>query len=473
MTHAVIRRFLSLRSERESPLMVDVLQLRVVLSGSLCWLVFCATERSVGAQGPNMPPPPVVVARVIKKEVASGQTYVGTVMPSKRSAVGSAVDGRVTEFPVNVGDRVAKGQPLCRLLTETISLQIAAEEAELRLRDAELSELKNGSRPEEIAQAEARMQAADSAKDLTSRRLKRATQLVNQGQTITQEQLEEYQSASITAERMLHAAQQEHQLVVKGPRPERFLQAQAKLEGQRELVNQLKDQLKKHTMIAPFDGYVIHEGTEVGEWVTRGQVVATVVALDEIEIEAHVLDSQIDPIRVEMPVRVEVPALRQPLFVGAVTHVSPQGDLKSRTFPVHVKVVNTIREDGPTLKAGMVARVTLPVGQPHEALVVPKDAIVFGGPAPMVFVVGPPPAPPAGASEAAKAGPPPEAVRPVRVELGIADGNWIEVVGDLKAGDRVVVLGNERLRPGQPIRVTREVEPPAENSEKAAAVTKP
>jgi RND family efflux transporter MFP subunit len=443
---------------------------------AVCTLGLIAGINTIALAQMNLPPAPVVAAKVVKKEVASGQTYVGTVMPSKRSAVGSAVDGRVTDYPVNLGDRVKKGQPLCQLLTETIGLQIAAAEAELRLRAAELDELKNGSRPEEIAQAAARMESAQALREFAAGRLKRAVQLVKQGQTITQEQLEEFESTSTAAERAFHAAQQEHQLSVKGPRPERIEQARAKYEGQQELVRQLQDQLKKHTMIAPFDGYVVQESTEIGEWVTKGQVVATVFALDEIEIEAHVLDSQIDPIRVGMPVRVEVPALtKQPLFLGQVVHIAPQGDLKSRTFPVQVKVPNVIREDGPTLKAGMVARVTLPVGQPRESLVLPKDAIVFGGPAPMVYVVGPLPAPPGGQAigkaEAPK-GPPPEGVSPVRVELGVADGNWIEATGQIAAGDRVVVLGNERLRPGQAVRVTKVIDGPTETTEKPAESTK-
>ncbi len=450
--------------------MIEDLRVRWV---SIVMIALAFIESAAVAQGPNMAPPPVVVARVIKKEVASGQTYVGTVMPSKRSAVGSAVDGRVTKYPVNVGDRVEKGQALCQLLTETISLQIKAAEAEKRLRESELAELKSGSRPEEVSQAEARMQAAQSTRDFAAARLKRAVQLAKQGQTITQEQLEEFQSLSTTAERTYHAAHQDHQLAVKGPRPERIAQAQAKLDAQIELVAQLKDQLEKHTMKAPFNGYVIHEGTEEGEWVTRGQIVATVIALDEIEIEAHVLDSQVDPIRVGIPVRVEVTALKESLLDGVVTHISPQSDLKSRTFPVHIKVANTIREDGPRLKAGMVARVVLPVGQPHEATIVPKDAIVFGGPVPVVYVVGPltaAGAAPKGAAPAATPpGPAPEGVRPVAVELGIASGNWIEVVGDLAADDRVVVLGNERLRPGQPVRVTREQNAPEDAADKAAA----
>jgi multidrug efflux pump subunit AcrA (membrane-fusion protein) len=389
-------------------------------------------------------------------------------MPAKTSAVGSAVDGRVVEYPIDIGVRVAKGDPLCRLLTETISLQIAAAEAELRLRQEELRELKNGTRPEEVAQARARMEAAIAVDDFAQSRFKRAEQLVQQGRTLTQEQLEEYQSASITAARNLHSTEQEYQMLVKGPREETVAQAVARVDAQGEMVQQLRDQLRKHTMIAPFDGYVVAKKTEVGEWVTRGQVVAEVVLLDEVEVEAYVLDAQIDAVRLGMEARVEVAALAEPLYLGQVVRISPQADVKSRTFPVKVRVKNVIREDGPVLKAGMLGRVTLPVGQQREALLVPKDAIVFGGPSPMVYVVGPAPPPPAGAvpggAPAGKppvaGGPPAEApalvVKPVPVELGIAQGTWISVKAPLTKEDQVVVLGNERLRPGAPVVILRE-----------------
>jgi multidrug efflux pump subunit AcrA (membrane-fusion protein) len=431
-------------------------------------------------------PAPVVAARVVQRDVAGGQTFVGTVTPAKRSAVGSAVDGRVVDYPINIGDRVVKGQPLCQLLTETISIQIAAAEAELRLRAEELRELQNGSRPEEIAQAEAKVEALQALRDFALARYKRFQQLAEQGQTITLEQLEQSRSASIEAERMLNADQQMLTLLVKGPREEKIAQAQARKEAQAELVQQLKDQLKKHAMVSPFDGYVVTEQTEVGEWVTKGQVVAEVVYLDDVEIEAHVLDAQIDSVRVGQTVRVELPALKQPLFVGTVAYISPQGDVKSRTFPVRITVKNQIREDGPAIKAGMMARVTLPVGQSHDALLLPKDAVVFGGPSPVVYVVEPAPppsavpgpstkaapgakAPPNAAPPADPNAPPPEVVRPVPVVLGIADGNLVEVTGDLKPGDRVVTLGNERLRPMAPVNVIQVQELDAEPSSKATS----
>jgi len=378
-------------------------------------------------------------------------------MPAKMSAVGSAVDGRVTEYPIEIGDRVTKTQPLCRLLTETINLQIAAAEAELRLREEELRELTNGSRPEEIAQSKAKMDAAFAVNKFAQGRFKRAEQLVEQGRTLTQEQLEEYLSAAVTAEKNLHAAEQEFQLMTKGPREEKIAQAKARSDAQQELVQQLKDQLRKHTMIAPFDGYIVARHTELGEWVTRGQVVAEVVYLDDVEIEAHVLDSQIDYVRLGMEAKVDIPALNPPIFVGEVIRISPQGDLKSRTFPVKIRVKNTIREDGPVLKSGMLARATLPVGKSQESLLVPKDAVVFGGPVPVVYVVvaaAPVKEPPATATPAG--GEPALSVKPVPVEIGIASGQWLEVKADLKVDDRVVVLGNERLRPGAPVSILRE-----------------
>ncbi len=416
-------------------------------------------------------PSPVVVAKVRQKSLAAGQSFVGTVMPARTSSVGSAVDGRVVEYPIDVGVRVSKGDSLCQLLTETIKLQVAAAEAELRLRQEELRELQNGTRPEEIAQAKARMEAAHAVQDFSQNRFKRAEQLVEQGRTITQEQLEEYLSASVTAARNLHAAEQEYQMLRIGPREETIAQAQARMDGQAETVQQLKDQQRKHTMIAPFDGYVVAKRTEVGEWVQRSQVVAEVVYLDEVEVEAHVLDAQIDHLRIGMEARVEVPALEKPVYIGEVARISPQADLKSRTFPVKIRVKNEIRADGPMLKSGMLARVTLPVGRLRDSLLVPKDAIVFGGPVPLVYiVVEAPPAAPSDAGAPAATGGKPAAptnaaappagpmltVKPVPVELGIASGTWLEVRSELKPGDRVVTLGNERLRPGIPVSILRE-----------------
>jgi RND family efflux transporter MFP subunit len=213
---------------------------------------------------------------------------------------------------------------------------------------------------------------------------------------------------------------------------------------QQATVNRLKDQLQKHTIVSRFDGYVTAEHTEVGQWVKQGDPVAEVAALDEVEIAAHVVEGFVPHIRVGMSVSVEIPALPGTPFTGVVTAIVQQADVQARTFPVMVRVKNQLSEDGPLVKSGMYARVMLPTGTKQMAMLVSKDALVLGGPQPVVYVVDVP-------NLDAQTG----KVRPVPVQLGIADGNLIQVRAQLEPGQLVVVQGNERLRPGQDVQIQR------------------
>ena len=416
-------------------------------------VALAAPDRALAQPGG---PSPVVVATVAEKEVSSGQSFVGTVMPLKRSEIGSAVDGRVVEFPLNEGDRVEKGQALAQLLTETIRLEHEAALAQLQLYQEELNELENGTRPEEIEQARARMEATKALADYAKSRYDRTRSLYDQRRAVSEIELEEALSAYSAAQQNHLEARAAYDLAVAGPRKEQIAQARARVEGQRAVADRLADQKKKHTIISPFDGYVTAEHTEVGQWVNRGDLVAEVVHLDQVDIRAFVLEQHIPYVYPGLPVRVEVPALPNEVFTGEVALVVPQADERSRTFPVKVRVDNRISEHGPLLKAGLLARVMLPTGAKEIATLVPKDALVLGGPQPMVYIVD--------AGSNAKQG----KVRPVPVQLGVTDGQLIQVKGDLKNGQQVVVRGNERLRPGQDVLITDVVAP--ETSPTTAAV---
>lgn len=412
----------------------------------------------------------VIVAKTVKKEVATGQPFVGTVIPLKKSSVGTAVDGRVSEFPINEGDRVNKGQPLAKLLTETINLSIVAAQAELKFREEELREQQNGWRKEEIEQAAAKTMAAMARRDYAAQRLKRTQLLFEKGQIGTPAQLEEDKSTADATEQAYQAERLNLDLMKQGHRVEKLEQTKARVAEQTAIVSQLQDQLKKHTMIAPFDGYIVAERTEVGEWVTRGQVVAEVIYLDEVDVEAHVLDTHIEHVRVGMKVRVEVPALKHSLFVGTVAIISPQADPRSRTFPVKVRVKNEIRTDGPLLKAGMLARVSLPTGEPKESMLVPKDAIVLGGLIPTVWVALPLDEKDKLSEGYKDLSPAPQfKVRPVAVELGVADESSIAVTGTINEGQQVVIIGNERLQPNQYISIVEDKPSPEQDATNSKA----
>ncbi|MFO0065526.1 MAG: hypothetical protein ACK523_06135, partial [Pirellulaceae bacterium] len=69
-------------------------------------------------------PASVEVAPVVQTELAETQPTLGTITPTRRAILGSAVDGRVIELMVREGDRVEENQPLAKLLTQTIELEL-------------------------------------------------------------------------------------------------------------------------------------------------------------------------------------------------------------------------------------------------------------------------------------------------------------------------------------------------------------
>lgn len=385
---------------------------------------------------------PVVVATVVEKDITTGQTFVGTVLPTQRATVGSAVSGRVVEFPVEIGQRVEERQPLARILTETISLELKAAEAELVLRQELLRELENGSRPEEIEQARAQLLSAEARNRFAQSRLTRTQSLHERG-SVTDESFEEIRSLAAAAQQALREAEATYRLVEAGPRDEKISQAKAQIAIQEAVVAKLKDQIVKHTVITRFAGYVVAEHTEAGAWVEQGAPVAEIVALDQVEVEAQVPENAIPFVRVGEEVRVEIPALPDRLITGQVVSINPQADVRARTFPVRVRVTNEIGESGPVIKAGMFARVVLPTGPVRKTLLVPKDALVLGGANPLVFVAE------TDSKQADRT-----VVRPVIVTPGVASDSLIEVGGDLRPGQTVVTLGNERLSSGDVVQPT-------------------
>jgi HlyD family secretion protein len=397
------------------------------------WVLACIPTTL--AQAPQRPLPRVTIDDVVERTVAAEQSFVGTVQPYRRSTVGSAVDGRVEKFLVNEGDHVEQDQPLVELRTRQIDLEIAAADAE-RVRLQQVRDELVRTRPVRIKQARARLEMARSLKELTTSRLERRRELAERNVS-SPDDLQDALRASVAADQAFIEAEAAVELLEDGD--EEIAQAQAALDHQASEVERLKDRLDKHTIRAPFTGYVVTEHTEVGHWIKQGDPAVTLVELDRVYVEAAVLESYVRFLALGDEVRVEIDALPDDLLTGTLELIVPQADDRSRSFPVKVRLDNRTDGGTPRLKPGMFARVPLPVGEPQRALLVPKDAVVLGGQRPLVYVV----APAVGQSDGRQA-------RPVPVTLGVAIERLIQVHGELAAGDQVVVTGNERLNPGAP-----------------------
>lgn len=398
-----------------------------------------------GAEAADPPPAvPVAAARVERRELVTGQSFVGTVFPARVSDVGSAVDGRLVKLPVVEGEHVEARQTIAELLRGLLEIERQGAAAELeRLRQI-LAELNAGTRPEDIDQARAAAEGFEARAEYARSRLERVSRLAQRG-TSTADELHDAQTELRQMEAQLRGSRAALALAVAGPRKEQIAQAAAAAAVQESQLERIDDQLAKHTIRSPFDGWVVELFAEQGQWVARGGLVARIAELDTVEIVVQVPEMLVGSLAQGVDVRIELDGAHDQTWIGRVERIVPQADLLSRSFPVKVSLQNRIVAGQPTLRGGMLARVWLPVGRTGPATVLPKDALVLGATSAMVFVIDPA----AGATPVGSATT--GTVRPVPVSLGATIEGSVEVRGGLEPGQLVVIRGNERLRPGMTV----------------------
>ena len=199
-------------------------------------------------------------------------------------------------------------------------------------------------------------------------------------------------------------------------------------------IETLAYRIEQKTVSAPFDGFVAAEHTQVGQWIQPGGPVVTLVDISRVRVAVDVPERYAVQLLPDSRVRVTITSLVDDIREGKIDVILPKGDAMTRTFPVRVLF------DNPdfAIKAGMEAVATFDLSERFTALMVPKDAVVTAGDRSLVYRVND-----------AKA-------FPVSVTVeGYHDGSAV-VTGNLKAGDMVVIRGNERLRPGQDVAFTED-----------------
>lgn len=346
---------------------------------ALCLVTLQACDEQQAAPPPSGPPPaPVRVAPVLQQEVKQTVTLVGTVEPWKRSVVASEVEGLVQAFPAEEGMAVTRGQLLASLRTDTLRIRFDSASALYR-------------------EAAARYQRAK--RDLNRIRVLFKRELVTQ---------KDFDDA----------------LAEETALKERLSQLGAD-------IRQVRDSLNKSKILAPFDGWITQEFTEVGQWVEEGGAIIEMVDLSRVQVEIPLPERYVSNVQTRDPVTATFDGLPAFEAQGRVFSLVAQADRNARTFPIKVEIPNPDL----AIKSGMVSRVTFQVGRPHQGFMVPKDALVLRGGNEFVFQVN------GGTVEQI----------PVTAVLHVED--LVEITGQVREGMTVVVEGNERLFPGQPVRV--------------------
>jgi RND family efflux transporter MFP subunit len=312
-------------------------------------------------------------------------------LPFLSVSLHAKIPGYVERVLVDRGSPVKRGDLLIEMTAPEMKAQIA--EAESKVQAAESDRF----------QAEAQLAAAQSTRD----RLKKAAETPG---AIAGNEL-------IQAEKQVEAAE-----ALVRSREQASHAAQAAVQSQKDLEAYLR-------ITAPFEGFVTDRMVHPGALAGPDSPLLVVQQVSHLRLVVPVPEEDVGGIMRGGSVAFRVPAYPERTYSGTVARISHMLDPKTRTMPVELDVVN---RDG-SLAPGMYPSVKWPVRRERPALYVPKTSVVTT--TERTFVIRDQ----NGHAEW------------VDVRKGASEDNLVEVMGNLRPGDRVMRLGTDELREGAAI----------------------
>jgi multidrug efflux pump subunit AcrA (membrane-fusion protein) len=310
---------------------------------------------------------PVDATEAIEQPIARFIRVTGTLAAQEDAEVAAETSGRVIATPVELGTRVAAGAELIRLAASETEAQLKEAEANAAQIEARLG-LRDGSRfaidrvPEVVnakASAELAQTEFDRIRTLLDQKVVSQAEF-DQRRTQADAARQQYEIARNAAEQQFQALQA----------------AQARVALARKA-------LADTVVRAPFDGIVGQRLVSVGDYVTRGTKVATVVRANPLRLELTVPEQFVSEVAPGRPVLLQVDAYRTRTFTGQVRYVSPALRAESRALMVEAVVPNP----GGELKPGFFATAQIEQAQHKPGVLVPSTAVQVVSGTARVFVL--------------------------------------------------------------------------------------
>jgi membrane fusion protein (multidrug efflux system) len=203
------------------------------------------------------------------------------------------------------------------------------------------------------------------------------------------------------------------------------------------LINQRKlDQL---TLRAPFPGTLGAHNVDEGAYLNTGQTIVRLDDTSQFEIEFRMPASVAPLMKDGMPIHVRLPGKEDEVdSVGKLSFIDPVASTDSRSVLLRALVPNT---QG-MLRPGLFVHVRLDLDAHDHALVVPVSAVLLELSGSYVFVVDDK-----------------NIAKRRLVQTGLSDDMMIEIVTGLKAGEKVVTIGQFRLSDGDAVKIVPEPVP--------------
>jgi RND family efflux transporter MFP subunit len=367
-----------------------------------------------GGRGSSSPPVrKVQTARVAERRIERSIIALGSLIAHESATLSAKVPGRVESIPVDLGSRVRRGEVLARIEPRDYELKVRQAAAALVQARAALGLPAEGDSDQVDPEQVNTVREAQAVLDEAMANLERNTKL-SQDKIIAQSELDTMKSANLVA---LH----------------RFQDAREKARQQQALVVQrrveyeiAKQQLTDSTILAPFDGGIQERRATAGEYLTIGSPVVTLVRLDPLRLRVEVSEREAPKVRLGQPVHLTLEGDPHGI-TGEINRLSPAINEQNRMLVVEADVPNN-----GTLRPGSFARTAIIVSDNATVLTVVSNAIATFAGLEKAYTI-----------EKGKA-------VEHRVVTGDRQGDWIEVVSGLRAGEKVV-LNPGGLQAGQPV----------------------
>ncbi len=341
----------------------------------------------------------VTVDAVVQQQFTQTVPILGRLVAKRSGVVAARTSGPVGEIMVNAGDIVFKGQVLARL--DTSNLQLGKQRAEYQL-----------------IEAEARLKTANAQLALAGQEVKR---------------LEGLKGSAAISEAAYDDALQQQNIAYS-----RVTEAEAGISSSKASFEIAALAFSDATILAPFDGTITEKLTEIGNYLQISQPVFRLISDKHLELEADVPAGQLQGL--PTGTTVEVSLENGSRHSAKVRAIIPEENARTRTR--RVRFEPELGSDAGILANEQSATVFVPVSAVREILSVHKDGLIRRGDENIVFVVVKSDDPNAA-----------DSVESRELKTGNAVDNRVEVVSGLAEGDLVVIRGNERLAPGQAVRI--------------------
>ena len=223
--------------------------------------------------------------------------------------------------------------------------------------------------------------------------------------------------------------------------------AQSKFTRLNAVVDQMRSNIGKKSVIAPFDGQLGIRQVNVGQMINAGQQVVALTGLDPVYVDFALPEQYLSKLAKDLEVNVRADAFPDRQFHGKLTAINSMVDPVTRNVPLQATLENSDR----TLHPGMFAKVEVALPETKKTIVVPGSAVSYAPYGDSVFLIE--------KQKDPKTGKESQMLRQQFVRIGDARGDFVAITKGLNAGQTIVGTGVFKLRNGMAVTVNNDLAP--------------